>query len=393
MKNGRLVLSWFAAIFLPLAARAAEPKLVIPEPDAVRLPATEATISSPAATVLAPEVAAPGPASSLPAPEANLVAPQPTEAGLAAILAEPEAAVPGPQMGSFDNLGPELAVGSPGEEDCGCDCCDTRLFGFFRPSDHGFDDFISPMTNPVYFEDPRTLTEARLIFLDQEVPAKLGGGDVKLTALQLRAAITDRLSFIATKDGYITSSNPLVEDGWSDVSAGLKFNVFKNCEDQRIVSVGATYDMPIGSPQSLQGGKGGSFDLFVTSGIEINGWHFISTSGIILPSDTNTQSQFSFWSTHFDHRIGCSKLYMLSEFNWYHYLTSGGNTATTGVMGGDLFNLGSAGIAGRDFVTGAFGLKYKPNQHVEMGVDWELPLSSNHDLMTNRLTADFIIRF
>jgi len=38
---------------------------------------------------------------------------------------------------------------------CGCD----KLFGFIAPSDDGFSDFISPITNPLFFEDPRAVTE------------------------------------------------------------------------------------------------------------------------------------------------------------------------------------------------------------------------------------------
>ena len=45
------------------------------------------------------------------------------------------------------------------------------------------------MTNPVFFEDPRTLTEARMIFFQHKVPAAAGGGDVQLYAVQLRAAL------------------------------------------------------------------------------------------------------------------------------------------------------------------------------------------------------------
>src|SRR5262249_23741305 len=82
----------------------------------------------------------------------------------------------------------------------GCCCSSERLLGLFYPTDCRFNDFISPMTNPVYFEDPRNLTEARLIFLNHQIPgAVLGGGDVQLLALQIRAALTERLSLIATK--------------------------------------------------------------------------------------------------------------------------------------------------------------------------------------------------
>lgn len=278
------------------------------------------------------------------------------------------------------------------QDSCGCGC-EERIFGLFAPSDHCFDDFISPMTNPVYFEDPRTLTEARAIFINHKVPGNVGGGNVDLFALQVRAALTDKLSFIATKDGYMTSNNALVRDGWANVDFGLKLNLYVDSCQQEILSAGVLYEMPCGSTQSLQGIGGGNFDIFITGGLEYNCWHWISTYGVIVPESVQQQTEFTYWSNHFDRRLGCSNVYFLTEFNWYHYVTNGGNRATAGVMGGDLFNLGSAGIAGTDFVTGAIGLKVKPNCHTEIGVAWEVPLTSNHDLMDNRLTADLILRY
>ena len=117
--------------------------------------------------------------------------------------------------------------------DCGTACCDCgsmccggdRLLGLFARSQPGFDRFISPMTNPVFFEDPRTVTEARTIYLHHRVPAAAAGGEIDLIAIQLRAALTERLSIVASKDGYATSSNPLIDDGWADVAAGLKYNL------------------------------------------------------------------------------------------------------------------------------------------------------------------------
>ena len=95
-------------------------------------------------------------------------------------------------------------LGYSGCEAYGGCCGKGKLFGLFTASDCRFTEFISPMTNPVYFEDPRNLTEARVIFINHQIPGSvLGGGDVQLLATQLRAAVTDRLSIIATKDGYI----------------------------------------------------------------------------------------------------------------------------------------------------------------------------------------------
>lgn len=101
-----------------------------------------------------------------------------------------------------------------------------KLLGFFGHTDPCFNDFISPMTNPVYFEDPRTLTEARVIFLNHQLPTALGKDNVQLIAVQARLALTENLSFIATKDGFITSQSPILNDGWADVAAGLKYNLF-----------------------------------------------------------------------------------------------------------------------------------------------------------------------
>ena len=80
------------------------------------------------------------------------------------------------------------------------------------------------------------------------------------------------------------------------------------------------------------------------------------------------------------------------EFNWYHWLESGAN-GIPGVEGGDLFNFGSTGVAGNNIVTGAFGLKYKPSGHTELGVAWELPLTERRDVLENRITFDWILRY
>ena len=203
---------------------------------------------------------------------------------------------------------------------CGEDCC--GLFGGsgtglashlkLRKSDHCFDDFISPMTNPVYFEDPRTLTEARLIYMNHRVPAVLGGGSVQLFAMQLRAALTDDLSIIATKDGYAVSDSPLVDDGWANVSAGLKLNVYKNVCTQTIASVGTTYEIPMGSRGTLQGHGDGEFHFFGTGGTEIlEDTHFISGTGLRLPVDQDAQSTVFYWSNHIDRKIGKSGFYFL----------------------------------------------------------------------------------
>ncbi len=278
---------------------------------------------------------------------------------------------------------------------CAPSSCLSTLFtagGLFQGTTPCFDGFISPISNPVFFEDPRTVSELRPIFIHHEVPKAAGGGHVNLIAVQIRAAITDRLSLIATKDGYATSTNPLIDDGWGDLSLGLKYGLIQDAANQRLLSAGLTFELPTGSTQTLQGNGDGEFNLFVTGGTEfLDRWHFMSATGFRLPVDTSAENQIWYWSNHVDRQFG-DKLYGLIETNWYHYM-SNGNAGVPGVGGGDLFNLGSPGIAGDDLVTLAFGLKYKPTTMTELGVAYEIPISDREDVIRNRTTVDFIYRF
>ncbi len=273
--------------------------------------------------------------------------------------------------------------------------CKGRLLGVIAPSDTRFLNFISPMTNPVYFEDPRTLTEAHAIFINHQLPGNvLGGGPVQLVAVQLRAALTKRLSIIATKDGYIfAGGNSPDINGWANVNVGLKYNLFVNPEMQRIISVGTRYEMPVGSPHALQAQKGGQFDLFLTGGTQVGSYsHFLSAAGFRLPANLGTQNQQFYWSTHVDRRMKNRPIYGLLECNWYHWMTSG-DGGIPGVGGLDLYNFGFAGTGGTNIVTAAIGLKYKPTALSEIGVAWEAPITARHDIIDNRITADLILRY
>ncbi len=268
-----------------------------------------------------------------------------------------------------------------------------RLFGLIAPSDHQFTNFVSPMTNPVYFEDPRTLTEARVIFLNHHLPNSLGGDNVQVYAAQLRAALTENLSLIASKDGFIVSQSDVLKDGFADVMIGLKYNLYKNAETQTLLSAGAAYELPVGSTRALQGNGDGEFHLFLSAGKEfLPDWHYISGSGFRLPADTAAANQMWYWSNHIDRKLGCSGFYLFTEANWFHYMSNG--TAFPLPVGGhDLFNLGSVGVAGNDLVTGAYGVKYKPNQTWELGLAYEIPYTTRRDIIQDRLTVDLILRY
>jgi hypothetical protein len=288
-----------------------------------------------------------------------------------------------------------LGLGYLTYDECAQGCVlPELLLGCFCHTEGCFDDFISPMTNPVFFEDPRNVTELRGVFINHNVPAAAGGGDIQLYAMQIRARLTDRLSLVAGKDGYIVSDNPLIDDGWADVDVGLKYALYRDAASQRLLSVGAAYDMPVGTPRALQAGGDGAFHLYTTGGAQIlDHGHWLSALGGIIPADQDANSSFLYWSNHFDYQVRRG-WYALMEFNWYHWAVDGDNRlGLTGVEGGDLFNFGSAGVAGNDIVTGAFGVKYKPNRLTELGIAWENPLTDRRDVLEDRLTIDAIFRY
>lgn len=288
-----------------------------------------------------------------------------------------------------------LGKGILTHDSCGKGCpLPGLVLGCFCKSESCYDDFISPMTNPVYFEDPRNTTEFRAFFLHHKVPLAAGGGDIQLWSVQIRARLNEDWSLIATKDGFATSDNPLIDDGWGDVSLGLKRQVYRDPHNQRLASVGFAYDAPVGSTRTLQGRGDGMFHVFATGGTQLGCYgHWVSNFGGEIPVDDDASNSFIYWSNHFDYQIRRG-WYGLLEFNWYHFTGDGDDSlGLTGVSGGDLFNFGSAGVDGNDIVTGAFGAKYKPNRKTEIGVAFEVPLTDRRDVTESRLTLDWIMRY
>lgn len=299
------------------------------------------------------------------------------------------------------------------------DCCDSlmdsgcdstagcgALFGGFslRKSDHSFDDFISPMSNFVHFEDPRTLTELRPIFVHHELPSRMGslgvdGGETQLLAAQIRIALTERLSLIAVKDGYFWAQNDgamstLFNDGWADVSAGLKYNLLRDTQKGRLLSSGFTYEIPMGDNRALQSVGDGEFHLFTSFAQRLldGDAHYMTTFGWRLPVDGSAQTESLHWSNHLDYRLTKS-FYLVSEWVWWHWVDDADVGLPLGVAGQDAFNLPATDVVGNNLVTQAVGFKYKPCGNYEFGLAYEFPLTDFNDVLDQRFQVDMIFRY
>ncbi len=264
-------------------------------------------------------------------------------------------------------------------------------------SDHEFDSFIGPLSNPIQFKDPRSLTEARFVFLNNygrsNIPV-LGKGTFQVYALQLRLALSDRLQIFADKDG-IVRFNPQVGKsytGLANINAGAKYVVYRNVETQTLFSVAAQYEPPTGSANIFQNQGAGSLGVYGILGKTFGDeWHLLLQAGQSFRMD-DVLSGYFMTSAHIDKRFG--KFVPFYEANWFYYNQNGNFLpASVGIEGGGLLNLGTKGVNGLNFVTNAVGFKYDFNQHAELGVAYEFRVSDRTMLLNQMLLVEMIFRY
>jgi hypothetical protein len=278
------------------------------------------------------------------------------------------------------------------------DCCDTfndrqRILGML-PSDHCFDSFISPISNPFFFEDPRSLTESRGIFIDNSLPGFIGGGDAQVWAGQLRGRISERASIIAPRLGYFQVNQPGAGNpaGFMSAPVGVKYNFLRDVDRQFLVSGGITYFIN-GSGNAASNFGNGDYHLFLTGGKRIYDYgHWLSATGFRIPGDSNFGTQMWYWSNQWDYELP-NHFYPLAGINWFHWMRSANVNAPIPATGLDLLNLPTGGVAGTNVVTGVIGAKWKPSGHLEVGSGFEFPLTNRTDILHNRLYADVIFRY
>jgi hypothetical protein len=284
---------------------------------------------------------------------------------------------------------------------------DTEGRHHWFESDHSFDDFASPVTNPFFFEDPRALTEVRPLFMYQETPIGnpiFHGGDVEYLGLQGRVAITECWSLVWSELGIIwmephnADADFQPHDGFAQITIGPKWTFLRNETTGTIAAAGLNFIFPAGDRKVLQDTGSLSMEPYISAGQRfghIPNWgtfHALGTLGYNLGVDDKRSDNF-FLSLHVDFDYGdLHKIYPFIEMTNYLY-TSNGNAHTLNFEGGDLANFGSTNVSGRDELTLALGARFKLNECVQMGFAVETPLTTHRQLMDYRLTFDLIFRY
>lgn len=277
-------------------------------------------------------------------------------------------------------------------------------------SDHGFDDvgLTSPVSNPFLFEDPRSLTELRPIFMWQQTPsntANFRGGDIEYAGVQARLAVTERLSVVMSKLGFVwvETHNPAEapnlqnSSGFAELWAGPKYTFYR-CEQTGTVAAGGlNFQIPIGSRRVAQDTGDLTLEPYVSFGqnfgrSQFGSFNFLNTTGYAVDVG-DRRSDYLFSSFHLDYDVArLHKIYPLVEFNYFFY-TDSGDRQPLNFEGRDLLNLGSSAVQGHSDLTMAAGLRYKFCEAIQAGLVGEFPLLGQHDLQDFRLTADMIFRY
>lgn len=275
---------------------------------------------------------------------------------------------------------------------------------------------IRPITNPTLFDLAVPTTNIRPIFAYHALPDTVNtiagdlpvGGDVQVYALQFEYAFSDRLSLVATKDGYIDfNANGVLNDqsGFANLGAGLKYAFILDPEAGHALSGSMTFELPTGNSDVFQGEGKGIVNLILSGVKTMDDWQFAGSTGVSIPF-SDQQSTNGFLSAHVSREVTPWFIPLL-ELNVFTVLDPGdgrGNFngqaggAVPGIVrfeGSDFFNLGAVNSDdNRHLVTAAIGFRSKITDSIQTGIAYEIPLTSDENsVIESRLTLDLVWRF
>lgn len=253
--------------------------------------------------------------------------------------------------------------------------------------------FVNPITAPYFNENTFITSDVRAWYafhqFDNDGIANGGiGGTAQIAAVQVRLALTDRLQFVAYKDGYAWFDDSAVNDeGFNDIAAGLKYNFYRDVQDQLYMSAGIGYQIDLGDSAVLQDDEEFRFWFSVDKGFDrlhvgavVNYLHAVGTESSFGNSDR------IIWHAHFDYYL-TDWFSPVVEFSGYHSVNDG--TEVLNFSGADVANLGG----GDDLVTMGIGGEFRIWENVALRAAYEFGLTDNAQLFGDRITVSAVYEF
>jgi hypothetical protein len=320
-----------------------------------------------------------------------------------------------------------LTCGSAASAEAPKECGPWTLFPDFRCEDREArpEGSFNPMGMPYLFEDPYITSGLNFVYIYHRTPDTGGlgvafdGGGIHVLALQIRVALTDKLAFIATKDGLAIQQfgkASLLENntGIFDMTMGFKYNVFESKEHNFIFTPAVRYEIPMGSKKQFQNFGSGVFIPSASfrwgmADIGLDAANMLGSVGGQVPADGDANSASVFYNVHLDYGFkmdaGVVKYIVpFVEMNAIHYTSSGNGTNPLYLKGGaiipqgavlpltgpfegiDVANIGSPGISGADFITVGGGFRVPTTWGISFGVMYEGPVTSDNQIHDQRFT-------
>lgn len=272
-------------------------------------------------------------------------------------------------------------------------------------SDHAFDNFASPTTNLFLFEDPRALTEIRPVYIFQTIPGKnnsLQGGTVSFLGAQARVAITERLSLVINKFGWISLNPTDKENGYngalsfSEFWIGPKYTFWRDERSNTVAAAGLLFEIPAGPMRAFQ--NTGNLSITPYASVAHSFWRNSYGAFDVMANlnwnigTSNARSNFLNLSAQLDFDIlNWHRFYPMLNFNWNIYTKDGkGDVNFDGV---DLVNFGGKDISGKSVVTLGPGFRYKWSETIQSGIGMDWAVVGNQFLQDFRLSIDTIVRY
>lgn len=276
----------------------------------------------------------------------------------------------------------------------------------------GFDRYVPPITNPVFNETPFITTEVKPFYAYHSIPGEFltEGGNVQVVGIQARLAITERLGFIATTDGYSwldfdDESTVTDTDGWNDIAIGLKYALINSPETGGILTAGLRYSIPFGDIElngtpsgpvdglsiDMNGIGAGAINPFISAAKWVDDFQFQGMMGAQIALDDDATSWF-LASGNVDYEIA-PNWYPSVGYNLFVPIEGGRQIDTGGPLdrltGAEIFDLGTSDPQTILALSGGVRYRVSDNALIGLGADANALQDSEH-VYGWRLVADLV---
>lgn len=254
---------------------------------------------------------------------------------------------------------------------------------------------VRPISAPYFHEDSFVTTDLRAWYLVHEIANDTIGGEVTVTALQARLALTESLQLVAYKDGYTnfksTDLDGPVSDGWNDIGAGIKWAFIQDWEKQFHAAAGIGYEFGWGDEKVIQDTD--ELRLWLSANKGFDKLHLGATVNYIIADNHKDglagNADILTVHLHADYYL-TEWLSPVVEVNGYYVQDEGAGTQE--FSGVDAVSV--AGGESADTITGVLGLELRPFcENSAIRVAYETQLNDDTSLFGDRWTFSAIYEF